>query len=126
VILEKFRIANVTAQSVDRLVSGLVHHLEDGRTLGRCRDKKPRSQGVSGEDSSVETSAAGILFDDVSNGSICKPRGSRSMRALTGQATSPHAIDRDRQSGLCFLDVAHIQCNHRSERRASKAKEKHE
>jgi hypothetical protein len=49
---------------------------------------------------------------------------SHSMRALTGQATSPHAIDRDRQSGLCFLDVAHIQCNQRSERRASKAKEK--
>jgi hypothetical protein len=42
VILEQFCIANVTAQGVDRLVPGLVHHLEDGRTLGR-RGKKSRA-----------------------------------------------------------------------------------
>ena len=41
VILEQFCIADVTAQRVDRLVPGLVHHLEDGRTLGCCRSKKP-------------------------------------------------------------------------------------
>jgi hypothetical protein len=34
VILEQFCIANVTAQGIDRLVPGLVRHLEDGRTFG--------------------------------------------------------------------------------------------
>jgi hypothetical protein len=56
-------------------VAGLVHHLEDGCTFGSCGSKKPRSQWMSGEDSEIETSAAGILFDDVGNGSTGKPRG---------------------------------------------------
>jgi hypothetical protein len=40
VILEQFCVANVTAQSVDRLVAGLVHHLEDRGPPGSCRGKK--------------------------------------------------------------------------------------
>jgi hypothetical protein len=37
VILEQFCITDITVQGVDRLVPGLVHHLEDGRTFGCCR-----------------------------------------------------------------------------------------
>src|SRR5450631_2306432 len=79
-ILEQFCIADITAQGVDRLVPRLVHHLEDGRTFGRRRGKKPRSQRVSGKNSGVETSAPGILFDNVGNGSAGKPRGRHRAR----------------------------------------------
>jgi hypothetical protein len=38
---EQLRIAHVTAQGVDRLMPGLVHHLEDGRTFAAAEVRNP-------------------------------------------------------------------------------------
>jgi len=48
-ILEQFSVADVTPESIYRLVQANIHHLEDRRALAGCGCKKASPQGMARE-----------------------------------------------------------------------------